>query len=159
MIRESNIKDAEGIATVNLESWQETYSGIVDADFLNSMDLSKAVDRWTGFLNDPDVKIFVDVEKDTVVGYIRAEVKNGKACIGAIYLLKDYQKMGIGKELLLKGLDYLKQQNYKNIFVDVLFDNPTKYFYQKFGAEPFEERTLKIGEQELAESVYAWNFE
>ncbi|WP_125566563.1 GNAT family N-acetyltransferase [Companilactobacillus insicii] len=159
MIREAKIEDVKDIATVNLKSWRETYSDIVDAEFLDTMNPDEAVNRWTRFLHNSDAKIFVDEEDNIVVGYVRAEVKNNQAYIGAIYLLKDYQKMGIGKDLLLKGLDYLKEKSYTNILVEVLFDNPTKYFYQKFGAEPYEERTLKVGKQNLAESVYAWNFE
>lgn len=154
MIREAKIEDLTDIAKINISSWKTTYAGIVDASFLNSLSMNEAVDRWSKHFNNDQEKIFVAEINGKVVGYVRLDIRGDKDYLGAIYLLKQSQGEGLGKKLLLRGLEYLKG---KVVYVEVLSDNKTKYFYQKYGAKFYKEQSIKIGQQILGESVYRWN--
>lgn len=154
MIREAKIEDLTDIAKINISSWKTTYAGIIDSSFLNSLSMNEALDRWSKHFNNDQEKIFVVEINGKVVGYVRLGIRGDKNYLGAIYLLKQYQGEGLGKKLLLLGLEYLKG---KVVYVEVLSDNKTKYFYQKYGAKFYKEQSIKIGQQILGESVYRWN--
>lgn len=154
MIREAKIEDLTDIAKINISSWKTTYAGIIDSSFLNSLSMNETVDRWSKHFNNDQEKIFVAEINEKVVGYVRLDIRGDKNYLGAIYLLKQYQGEDLGKKLLLRGLEYLKG---KVVYVEVLSDNKTKYFYQKYGAKFYKEQSIKIGQQILGESVYRWN--
>lgn len=154
MIREAKIEDLTDIAKINISSWKTTYADIIDSSFLNSLSMNETVDRWSKHFNNDQEKIFVAEVNGRVVGYVRLDIRSDKNYLGAIYLLKQYQGEGLGKKLLLRGLECLKG---KTVYVEVLSDNKSKYFYQKYGAKFYKEQSIKIGQQILSESVYRWN--
>ncbi|MFD1418630.1 GNAT family N-acetyltransferase [Companilactobacillus keshanensis] len=157
MIREAKISDIKDIAKINIASWQTTYAGIIDREFLRDLSFKETTERWNKhFLNNRN-KIFVAEAHGKIVGYVRSERIDDKDFLGAIYLLDDYQGKGLGKQLLMQGLDYLKPS--KMIYVHVLEANKTKYFYQKYGAELYKKSKIKIGRQILSELTFIWNFE
>ena len=57
-----------------------------------------------------------------------------------MYLLKEYQGNGYGKQLFLFGIKELLQRGYKDIILNVLEGNKTIYFYEKFGGKIVGER-------------------
>ena len=60
--------------------------------------------------------------------------------------------------MLLKNLfAHFKQVGYSKIFVDVLEDNKTRYFYEYYGAKLVKEVQIKIGGKILNVRVYEWD--
>ena len=71
-------------------------------------------------------------EKEVLIGYIDC-VSNGvtDAYIQDLMVHPDYQRRGIGTELMTIMINYLKQ---KHIYmISVLFEESLKPFYEKFG--------------------------
>lgn len=50
-IRNAQINDAYSIASVQILSWRETYSGIIPDSFLNNMDIKSKVLLWQDILS------------------------------------------------------------------------------------------------------------
>lgn len=46
---------------------------------------------------------------------------------------------------------------YEKVFVEVLEDNDTRYFYEYYGAKLIKKMQLKIGNIILNEMIYEWN--
>ena len=71
-------------------------------------------------------------ETDLLIGYVDC-VSNGvtDAYIQDLMIHPDYQRYGIGTDLMLKMIEYLKE---KHIYmISVVFDESLKPFYNKFG--------------------------
>lgn len=63
----------------------------------------------------------------------------------SIYLLDEFQGQGIGKKLLKQILQHFKSLGIEKVFVDVLADNKTRYFYEYYGAKVYSTTQIKIG--------------
>lgn len=138
--------EIEGKGYVHYKSWQETYPGLIDQVYLDSMTVEKSVAiayRWR------DDDMFVAKDGDDVVGFVcygecRDEDLPGAGEIYAVYVLREYYGTGAGLALMRAALDRLGQ---KRIAVWVLQGNARAIrFYQKCGFD-FDgmKKELKLG--------------
>jgi len=143
-IREATTNDAEGKGYVHYQSWNETYTGLVNQDYLNHRSLDKCIDLAK---KHPE-NCFVAELDGIIVGfscYVIYKDENGIEIgeIRAIYILKAYQKMGIGKNLMNACL--AKLSKHKKVYVWVLDTNHQAiHFYTYMGFK--EDGTKKIEE-------------
>ncbi len=144
IIREATINDAESKGYVHYQSWQETYTGLVDQDYLNHRSLDKCIDLAR---RHPE-NCFVAELNGKIVGfscYVIYKVENSIEIgeVKAIYILKDYHNMGIGKSLMNVCLAKLSMQH--KIYVWVLDRNQQAIdFYTHMGFK--EDGTKKTEE-------------
>lgn len=75
----------------------------------------------------------------------------------SIYLLEEYQGKGIGKKLFKELFRHYKKMGYEKIFVEVLEENKTRYFYEYYGAKLVKTVQIKIGGKILNELIYEWD--
>jgi GNAT superfamily N-acetyltransferase len=68
----------------------------------------------------------------------------------AIYILKEYQRKGIGKQLI-QGLI---KESMSSFLVWVLADNPSRRFYEKLGGKKIGTESITIGGVDLDEVAY-----
>ena len=98
--------EIRGKAYVHWKSWQESYAGIVDAEYLAQMTLESCEEkafRWRD-------NIFVAKDGERVIGFVgygAALGEDGAGEVFALYLLEEYQKRGIGYALMRRALDEL----------------------------------------------------
>ena len=162
-IRAAVIEDALAIASVQYFGWQQTYLGIINQAYLDSLSIEKGFEFTKRLLASaqPVTLIMVNAE-DVVIGYIsggqsRAEELPCDGEIYALYVLKQYHGLGLGKQLLIDAVTQLLKRGYKSVCVFVLKDNPAIGFYKKF--KPNLEITVKvtIGNEEYEELGLGWN--
>lgn len=162
-IRKATIKDAKGIANVHVDSWRTTYKGIIPQNFLDKLSYDKRADLWR--TNISNVNNYVLVAENDIGGIIgftdgstrETNLEPHSSDLTSIYLLEEYQGMGIGKQLLKEMFISFKQKNYKKIFVDVLAENKTRFFYEYYGAEYVKTVQINIDGKLIDEIVYVWN--
>lgn len=161
-IRRANIEDAEGIAKVHVDSWRTTYKGIISDEFLNNLSYAQRQELWKKNINNPDNVVFVvETESGEIVGFADTSKRDSNQVphsidLTSLYLLDQYHGEGLGRKLMDTLFAFYRENGYKKVFVDVLKDNKTKYFYEAFGAEHVHDVTIKISGQTLEESVYMW---
>jgi GNAT superfamily N-acetyltransferase len=113
IIREAVASDAEGIARTHVESWRETYSGVLDERFFSDEALARRLEFWNGYLAmDPRPgRTAVAVRDQEVIGFANAgqavgpDAEHGFAAarplhLFAIYLLAAAHGTGVGQGLL-----------------------------------------------------------
>jgi GNAT superfamily N-acetyltransferase len=168
IIRIAKENDGAEIANVHLNSWQESYQGLMPVDFLSRMPLTfKArMNYWNKVIAEksPECQILVaESSKHGIVGFAivgkaRDEKFSDGAELGAIYLLKHYQNSGNGFALLKEAFSFLKKSGYQRAYCWVLKNNPTIAFYEKTGAVlSGDEKVESNGAVELAEVACVWN--
>ena len=163
MIRKAKLDDATGIAKVSVDSWRTTYKDIIPDDFLNKLSYEQRTASWQENIVREDNYVIVAENSDgQIVGFADAwkretNVVENACDLTSIYLLKEYQGLGIGKMLLKNLFAHFKQVGYSKIFVEVLEDNKTRYFYEYYGAKLVKEVQIQIGGKILNELVYEWD--
>ena len=131
--------DAYGIAYVSAHSWKETYSGLLPNEYLDNriVDISNKIEKTKKFLKSFDGKYIVAKDNDKVVGILafgpaKEEKYKEYGHLEAIYVLKDYQGIGIGKELFKNAVDGLKKMGYSKMYLECMVGNKTLDFYKKY---------------------------
>ena len=85
--------------------------------------------------NSAFVIMAIDNQTNKVIGFVNAiSDKILSAYIPLLEVLPEYQKQGIGKELMIRMLDKLN----KFYMIDICCDEQLKPFYQKFGLSPMQ---------------------
>ena len=111
--------EMDGKGYVHYQSWQETYAGLVDADFLAGLSPEKQIAGETvmGF---------------TAYGPCRDEDLPGWGEVRAIYVLRAYQGQKVGRRLMEAALEQLA--DYPRIALWVLKGNEKAVrFYERCG--------------------------
>ncbi len=155
----------QAIASVKYHSWQETYRGIVSDAYLDTMSLAAGEERWKFILSHPSTHKFnavVTNEAEEVVGFVsggkaRDNETKTEGEIYALYLLKKYHQLGLGKKLFLYGVDELRKLGLQSFSVFVLTKNPTLDFYRKFKPDFEINEMVELGDEDYDEIGLAWN--
>jgi GNAT superfamily N-acetyltransferase len=161
IIRKAVIKDAKGIARVHVDSWKTTYKNIVPGEYLDQLTYESRESLWkTNILNGG---VYVaENEKREIVGFSSGgsegtgDYLNYTGELYAIYILKEYQRKGLGKLLVKPIIENLKKQNINAMIVAVLEDNSSRLFYESLGAKKLDKIEIKISGKKLNELVYGW---
>jgi len=161
-IRKATEEDVTGIAHVHVETWRSTYAGIIPDDYLNSLTIESRTRHWRRNLKTIHSAIFVaENANGEIIGFAaggteqtRDPVYQGE--IYAIYILKEYQRQGIGKQLIKPILDILITKDYKNVVIWALEENVNRAFYTSMGGKLIASKTISIYGKELIQVAYAW---
>ena len=128
-IRDMRPEDTSGKGDVHYTSWQETYSGLVDGDYLAQMSPEKCRDiarKWP---------------ENTLVAALDGKIV-GFACYGkndaggneiyALYVLKQAQGLGIGRKLMNAAIKKLGNEAPVSLWVLAGNDHAIG-FYEHYG--------------------------
>lgn len=132
IIRDMAEKDYEQKGYIHFKSWNETYKGLMDLKYLEKHSLERCINIAKKY---PENTLVAEY-KNEIVGFA-AYNKSGdsddqRGEVYAIYVLKDYQRLGIGKALMDECIKRLA--TYKCISVWVLYNNtPAILWYEHYG--------------------------
>ncbi|MDM5360462.1 ribosomal protein S18 acetylase RimI-like enzyme [Peribacillus sp. B2I2] len=162
LVREATLADAEGIAIVHVDCWRTTYENIIPSDFLDNLSYEKRKDLWIKNISSDGNHIYVaENNEGKIVGFISGGKRETNKAedsgdLTAIYILENFQRMGIGKKLIKELFFKFEDLGFKTIYVEVLEDNKSRYFYEAFGAELLKTEKIKIAGAEINLLVYEW---
>lgn len=165
LIRKAIQEDALAIATVHVNSWKETYRGIICQEFLESLKIEERLKLWEEILSQSTdaTPVFVAVNStNEIIGFAsfgseRTKKFSADCELYAIYILDSYKRRKIGLELLLVGVDELLKQNYNSMLVWVLEENDSRGFYESLNPRKESEEVDQIGERDHLEIAYVWD--
>ncbi|MBK17211.1 MAG: GCN5 family acetyltransferase [Rhodospirillaceae bacterium] len=165
IIRRARIEDASAIAQVHVETWRSAYAGMLADEFLLNLSAKNHEARWwrhvlTGQTNSHCVYVADDVDAG-VVGFCSGGRKRGNqtdcdAEIYALYVLDDFQGIGIGKSLFLELAKHLGNDGNESLLVWVLSQNPARFFYGSMGGKIIASRDGRVGGKRIHEFGYGW---
>lgn len=161
-IRKAVIDDAPAIARVHVDSWRETYSGIVPKAYLEALSYENREKLWINMI--PNTAVYVaQNELGEIVGFANCgnertgKYKGYPGEIYTLYLLKNEHGKGIGKSLFQHCINALSQKGINSFLLFVLADNPTVTFYEKLGGEKLDRVNIEIGGETLEEIAFGFN--
>jgi ribosomal protein S18 acetylase RimI-like enzyme len=147
-------KDLEGILYVQVETWVDAYTNVergitrpmIREHYKRKLTKEYIRERYES-LKDKNKRNWIALDaNDHVIGWVGCS-KEGKNKGGfGIYVLPKYQRLGLGKKLMAKGLKWLSTQKYMEIGV-VEYNKIALNFYKKLGFHLIgKEEDFKVGD-------------
>jgi ribosomal protein S18 acetylase RimI-like enzyme len=160
--RRAGKADAEAIADVHDRSWTNAYGGIVPHKALTRMVQRRGSAWWANAIARHTVILVLEMQ-GRVVGYAtigRNRVKtlpfDGE--IYELYLLPEYQGVGLGAHLFLSAMGELKRRSLKGLVVWVLAENaPAIRFYENAGGRQIAKGKETFDGKDLNKLAFAWD--
>jgi ribosomal protein S18 acetylase RimI-like enzyme len=162
-------EDAAELGKMHVASWKETYAGILPDAMLSALSIEGRTAMWDPILREPEkadsTVVHLVEDGGSIVGFgscgsQRSEtlkVKGYDGEIGAIYVLRAFQRQGVGARLMSTMALDLMFRGFNSASLWVLRENAVaRAFYERFGGQVVDEREDVRKEATLAEVAYGW---
>lgn len=164
IIRKNELKDQEQMARIKIDGWKDTYDKIIASTYLNKLDYKKQTERYIASFEEYKDLVFVAVKGDEVLGYSCFDFKdksgNCESELISLYVKSNYQRKGIGKELIKETAKELLSKGKKSMIVWCLSENIDAIkFYEKLKGVKIVEKNAKIGNEKYLEYGYYFDLE
>ena len=165
-IRSATAEDAAALARIYVETWRDTYAGILPDAMLQGMSDVRHAAAWRHELaadGDAGSTLVAEDQRHGLVGLAtvgrarhssRAFVDGGE--IYRLYVEPASQGQGFGKALLATSFDWLGRRGHAAAIVWVVARNPSRFFYEAQGGKRLGTRTEKLGATPVDEVAYGW---
>ena len=161
---EPTLADAEEIARVHVQCWQEAYAELLPDEFLKNLSADARVAQWRNAISDPDVFVRVAREAGRIVGFVSCgpardgEAKGADGEIFAIYILKAYHGQKIGRSLIAAAARFWLSKGGRNLIVlSMAGNNQASAFYEALGGVQVYEGSFEIAGVPMADKGHLFN--
>ena len=162
-LRKATPADAAGIARVRIDTWRDTYRGIVPDETLARMDYGTDAVRFQGYIADERTFFYIALnEAEEVIGFAgggaeRDGLPGYPGEVYAIYILPTFQKAGIGRGLIRTAFEDLMARGLFPAVIWALEENPACAFYRRIGGVEVGRKTTEIGGRVLVELGFGYS--
>jgi ribosomal protein S18 acetylase RimI-like enzyme len=158
VVRSATRDDIPALARVHVQSWLETYGGLVPTEILDAITLEARVLQWERTFDQPH-GIFVALENDVVVGFASCgaaqDFLQADGELYTLYLLNKFQHRGLGRALWNAVLEFAQARNWESMVVWVLEANIlAQGFYKHQGCKFVDRRVEVLRGVKLPEVAY-----
>ena len=138
IIRDATEADIPALAGLHVKTWNETYR----STYKPSLQLREQ--QWREQFNNQDGSWFcllVENNKGDLAGYARGRryadehTKNNSGELNKIYLLRDYQRLGLGRRLFASVVHRFRSMGINEMVLYGTPQNPSCYFHEAMGGE------------------------
>jgi GNAT superfamily N-acetyltransferase len=155
VIRRGTAADAEGVARVQVETWQAAYAHALPSEQLQAFSMEEAAERHRRW-----PPTFVAEHGGQIVGFVSvgpSRDPDTDAELFAIYVHPEHWGTGVGRTLIESGEDELRGLGHEEAILWVLDDNPrARRFYELAGwSADGAAREIRIFGFEISEVRYA----
>ncbi len=160
-VRRAENGDAESITAVHDAAWRYAYDGIIPPKELARI-VARRGPRWWDRAIRRGTAILVIEVGGKICGYAtfgpnRARNLAQKGEIYEIYLMPEYQGIGLGTRLFLAARKELARFGFDTVVVWALADNENACrFYRNAGGRKVAKANERFGEAALTKVAFAW---
>lgn len=161
-IRRANIKDAEAIAKLLIQSWRVAYQKILPEKLLADLSLVEWKKGWKVYLGNTKNEVYVLSEEQEIIGVVEVCLFKEQQLsqysnyveIPVIYLMPDKVGLGYGRKMMVEVLLIIQSKETEGIAIWVLEKNlRARSFYNSFGFI-FSGKTKNFPKGNLKELLY-----
>ena len=159
-IRRARPVDAVAIAAVHVSAWRSAYAGILPDRVLTRLSQEPQAVQY-----DADIRagrgVYVAVaESGAVVGFATAGRARAQGIaegeVETLYVLDDWREQGAGRRLLQAGASHLAVSGCRSLFLWVLTENPSRWFYERMGGRAGMAGHTTVGGVLVPQTAYVW---
>jgi len=159
-IRSAEVSDCFGIAKVQIASNRTTYRGIMADTYLDGLSYEDKAQEWKSRIQNEKVYV-AETEENKIVGFVSVSVERtndlAEKELLSIYILKEYQKRGIGRQLIRKVISNCVQNEVDSLMLWTLRSNPSRSYYEYINGHQVGTRKIIRGEDVLEQVAYLWS--
>ena len=156
-IERSTFKDIETLREIAKETFFETFCHMNTKENMDDyLKTSFSYENIKSEIENQDSIFFIVRYKSQVAGYMKVNLEKAQTEadhqnsleVQRIYILKKYQRMGLGKLLIDKAIEIAKEKNLDYIWLGVweIHTDAIK-FYEKQGFKKFGSHTFVMGDE------------
>ena len=160
-VRSARPSDAEDLARIYIESWQDTYAGILPHALLSAMSHKGQAARWQQTMRGPGAVLIAEDPHIGPVGLasLGPARDKGLGLDGEIYTLyvdPAFLGRGTGRMLLAGAFAALTEKKYRSCLIWAHARNNAGFFYEAMGGRRVGNRVTRIMGEETPEVAYGW---
>ena len=139
IIRRAEFNECPELAKIKGEVWNTTYRGIYADEALDNYDIAKNTRIFEQIRNNPGIELVLAEVDGKIVGLMTCgnlykPVEGFCQEVGLLYILKDYQRMGIGRRFLTAAAEIVRRNGHDRFLVSVNSRNQNAIrFYERMG--------------------------
>lgn len=148
----TQVDDYPALRDLQIASWQNSYKGLMTAEFLQIEMPGRLAERWSNDLGD-NWRVFGAWDSTELVGFITVDMTHdGGPYVDNLHVAKSAWGQGIATQLMAKAAEVVLQEGESSLWLTVVTTNDRAVrFYQHIGGERGEDRT----EYPMGQSVEA----
>ena len=164
IIRDATVNDIEEVAKLHVDSWYETYAGIISQSYLETIkkNLNKRIERMKHEFNLRHMT--VAVLNDEIVGFLEFVLSNEFSkdleidCeLCGLYIKNGYKNQGLGSKMFEYVIKLFQANSKKRMGLWCVKENiPAISFYEKKGGILTKEKTFTIENQQYSEVAFIY---
>lgn len=161
-VRQAKPDDADGIAHVYIESWHDTYAGILPLKLLCAMTPRGQAARWRAAVRARGEAVFVaEDESHGIVGMAscgqaRDATLGFDGEVYTLYVDPACYGAGAGRALLRNSFAWMADRGYGSCVIWAHAKNNARYFYEKMGGRLIAERSGRMMGDPISENAFGW---
>ena len=163
-VRRARPGDAAAIGAIHVAAWRSTYAGILKNEYLARLSATRQAAGY-GRAIVGGAGVFVALAPGAggvprVVGFAtagraRSAVADGE--VETLYVLDDFREQGGGRALLRAAAAHLAASGCRSVFLWVLRDNPSRWFYERLGGRVVAAGTVPVAGETIPQDAFAWD--
>jgi L-amino acid N-acyltransferase YncA len=163
-IRMARRADATCIANIFVDSWRDTYAGILPDSALIGLSTARETQSWSRTIARQSMRNPVLVAADAserIYGFTSAGSSRDASLpyqgeVYTLYVAPGHTGQGIGRALLNWTFRLFKRSGFSGAIIWALADNPSRFFYESQGGSIVAERTIQVFGSAQREIAYGW---
>ncbi|HJT43708.1 MAG TPA: GNAT family N-acetyltransferase [Rhizomicrobium sp.] len=164
-VRTARPEDAADLARIYIESWQDTYAGVISHTLLSTMSLRSHTVRWRTTIKNMDrqngaVLMAEDARFGAIGVCSLGRARDGGAGFeGEVYTLyvdPVFLGRGAGRALLCGAFEAFKDRKLRSCLIWAHAHNNACYFYEAMGGRRVATRTTRLLGELTPEIGFGW---
>jgi len=164
-VRSARPEDAADLARIYIESWQDTYPGIISSSLLGAMSLKGHAQRWHNAIRAADrrgsaVLVAEDARHGAIglcsLGPARDSGTGFDGEIYTLYVDPGFLGRGTGSALMAGAFEAFKLRNLRSCLIWAHARNNACYFYEAMGGRRVATRTTRLMGELTPEIGFGW---
>ena len=152
--------DADGIARVHVAVWRTAYPGMLPDHTLAALSRPRLAVHYEWAIR-RGAGVLVARSGALVVGFATLSRQPpgapGEGEVETLYVLDDWRERGIGRALMQAAARALRDLGCRSLFLWVLAENPSRWFYERLGGRPALRSTTRVGGVSVPRVAIVWD--
>jgi len=161
VIRPTQKTDAHSLSCIYVQTWLDTYLSVIPYGYLSSMSIPRHEKVFSNELNSKHIISFVAENNGRVIGFITGgyerngdDIYSGE--IYTLYVLKNFQRRGVGTNLVSALAMQFNNLGIFSMLVRVLKLNPYRRFYQNIHGIYLKTERRTFAAELMDVETYGW---